>query len=75
MRKTQRKDGSMMSRFGFVGWLASGSVASDFPSFSNWLPNAGMGLRFEVQKRMNARLDFGIADDNIAFYISFNEAF
>jgi hypothetical protein len=75
MRKTPAKDGSMMSRFGIVGWLASGSVASSFPSFSNWLPNAGVGLRFEVQKRMNARFDFGIGDDTSAFYISFNEAF
>jgi len=75
MRKTPRKDGSMMSRFGFVTWIASGSIADDFPNFSNWLPNAGVGLRFEVQKRMNARFDFGIGDDNSAFYISFNEAF
>lgn len=75
MRKKPRKDGNMMSRFGFVTWIASGSIADDFPSFSNWLPNAGVGLRFEVQKRMNARLDFGFGDDTTAFYISFNEAF
>lgn len=75
MRKTPRKDGNMMSRFGFVTWIAAGSIAPDFPSFSDWLPNVGVGLRFEVQKRMNARLDFGIGDDSSAFYISFNEAF
>jgi hypothetical protein len=28
-----------------------------------------------IQKRMNARLDYGIANDASAFYISFNEAF
>jgi len=75
MRKTPRKDGNMMSRFGFVSWIATGSVANNFTELTNWLPNAGVGLRFEVQKRMNARLDFGIGDDTAAFYISFNEAF
>jgi len=75
MRKTPRKDGNMMSRFGFVTWLATGSVANNFTEMSNWLPNAGVGLRFEVQNRMNARFDFGIGDDTSAFYISFNEAF
>lgn len=75
MRKTARKDGTMLSRFGFVTWLATGSIAQDFPNFSDWLPNAGVGLRFEVQKRMNARFDFGIGDDTTAFYISFNESF
>ena len=75
MRKTPRKDGNMMSRFGFVTWLATGSVANNFSEMTNWLPNAGIGLRFEVQKRMNARIDFGIGDDTSALYISFNEAF
>lgn len=75
MRKTPRKDGNMMSRFGFVTWIASGSVANNFTEMNNWLPNAGIGLRFEIQKRMNARFDFGVGDDTNAFYISFNEAF
>ncbi len=75
MRKTARKDGSMMSRFGFVTWLATGSIGDTFGDMTNWLPNGGVGLRFEIQKRMNARLDFGIGDDSTAFYVSFNEAF
>jgi len=75
MRKTARKDGNMMSRFGFVTWIATGTIANNFTEMTNWLPNAGVGLRFEVQKRMNARFDFGIGDDTTAFYISFNEAF
>ena len=75
MRKTPRKDGNMMSRFGFVSWLATGSVADVYAEMTNWLPNAGVGLRFEVQKRMNARFDFGVGNDTSAFYISFNEAF
>lgn len=75
MRKTARKGGNMMSRFGFVTWIATGTIANNFTEMTNWLPNAGVGLRFEVQKRMNARFDFGIGDDTTAFYISFNEAF
>lgn len=75
MRKTPRKDGEMMSRFGYVTWVATGSIADTFGDMTNWLPNAGVGLRFEIQKRMNARFDFGIGNDTAAFYISFNEAF
>jgi hypothetical protein len=65
----------MMSRFGFVTWAATGSVANNYGEMTNWLPNAGVGIRFEVQERMNARFDFGVGDDTNAFYISFNEAF
>lgn len=75
MRKTPRKDGNMMSRFGVVPWLATGSIANKYVDMTNWLPNAGLGLRIEIQKRMNARIDFGIGNDTNAFYISFNEAF
>ena len=75
MRKTPRKNGEMMSRFGFVTWLATGTVANNFTEMTEWLPNGGVGLRFEVQKRMNARIDYGIGNDSSAFYISFNEAF
>ncbi|MDZ7607087.1 MAG: hypothetical protein U5K79_16205 [Cyclobacteriaceae bacterium] len=75
MRKTPRKDGDMMSRFGLAGWLAAGTVMADFGDMRNWLPNAGIGFRFEVQKRMNARIDYGIGNDSNSVYISFNEAF
>jgi hypothetical protein len=75
MRKKPRKDGSMMSRLGFVTWLATGSIGDGFVDMTQWLPNGGVGLRFEIQKRMNARLDFGIGKDTSAIYISFNEAF
>ena len=75
MRKKPRKDGNMMSRWGLVGWLATGSVGDSYLNLKGWLPNGGVGVRFEIQKRMNARIDFGIGDDTNAFYISFNEAF
>ena len=41
------------------------------------LPNAGIGLRIEVQPRMNIRLDFGrnfINKQNL-FYFNITEAF
>ena len=75
MRKKPRKDGRMMSRFGIVTWVATGSIANNYTEMTNWLPNAGVGFRFEVQERMNARFDLGFGDDTTAFYISFNEAF
>jgi hypothetical protein len=75
MRKKPRKDGNMMSRFGAVGWLATGSIGDTFGQLNNWLPNAGIGFRFEIQTRMNVRVDYGFGNDTNALYISFNEAF
>ncbi len=75
MRKRPRKDGNMMSRFGLVTWVGTGTVAPTLREMKHWLPNTGLGIRFEVQKRMNARVDFGIGNDTHAFYVSFNEAF
>jgi hypothetical protein len=34
-----------------------------------------VGMRFEIQKRMNARFDYGFGNDTSAFYMSFNESF
>ena len=41
------------------------------------LPNAGVGLRIEVQPRMNVRLDFGrnFVNKQNLFYINMTEAF
>ena len=75
MRQTPRRNGSYMSRFGFATWLATGSIAENYGGLKNWLPNGGVGIRYEVQPRMNARVDLGIGRNINAFYISFNEAF
>ena len=77
MRKHPRKKDpdNYMSRFGVVGWAGSGSVAPGFFEHRDWIPNYGLGIRFEVQPRMNARIDFGWGDDSSLFYINFNEAF
>lgn len=70
----QKGDGTM-SRHGAVGWLGTGSIAGTFGSFTNWLPNAGFGYRFEVQSRMNVRAEIGFGRQSTGFYVSFNEAF
>ena len=74
-RKTPNGRGDMYGPFGFVVWTGTGSIAADYGEFKNWIPNAGVGLRFEIQKRMNLRIDYGVGANSSAFYISFNEAF
>jgi len=74
-RKTPRSTGEMYGPLGFVVWAGTGSVAPKINQMKNWLPNAGVGLRFELQERMNIRIDYGIGKESSAFYFSFNEAF
>jgi len=69
-----KRDGKL-SRHGGVGWLGTGSIGSDPSDFRKWIPNAGLGYRFEVQPRMNVRAEIGFGKDSMGFYISFNEAF
>ncbi|MCO4294502.1 BamA/TamA family outer membrane protein [Solitalea sp. MAHUQ-68] len=63
------------SKYGAVGWLAVGSIGEDPSEFTHWLPNFGVGFRFEVQPRMNLRLDYGIGKGSSGFYFNFTEAF
>jgi hypothetical protein len=74
MLPSRKKDKSY-SRLGFVAWTGAGSVAESMANLKYWLPNGGFGLRFELQKRMNIRIDYGFGVESSAFYISFNEAF
>lgn len=74
-RKKPNGRGEMYGPFGVVGWLGTGSVTPDWGNFTYWLPNAGVGIRFEIQKRMNLRIDYGFGAGSSAFYFSFNEAF
>lgn len=69
------RKGGELSRHGIVGWLGTGSIGSTITDFTDWLPNAGMGYRFEVQPRMNVRVEVGFGKKTSGFYISFNEAF
>lgn len=74
-RRTMNKQGSLESRWGFATWLGLGAVAPDISSIPGWLPNAGVGIRFETEKRSNVRVDYGVGTNSSAFYVTFYEAF
>lgn len=64
------------SRSGLVAWVGCGSVFHDSESFKHWLPNYGIGYRFEFRNRMNIRFDYGFgAKGENGFMFSINEAF
>jgi outer membrane protein assembly factor BamA len=70
----------LSKRWGAVAFAGTGAVAPDFSSFgkSEWLPGAGLGLRFALSKksRMNLRLDYAWGrDGNRAVYFAVGEAF
>lgn len=67
----------MAERSGFVTWLGFGALAPEFKdSFTkNTLPNIGVGYRFEVQPRLNIRVDFGLGRESNGLYFGFQEAF
>jgi hypothetical protein len=70
-----QKQSGGLSKHGFVAWMGTGSIASDPSMFEDWLPNFGFGYRFEVQPRMNLRIDIGMGRETSGFYFNFNEAF
>jgi surface antigen Omp85-like protein len=78
-KDTPNRFGEMLSPHGMVLWLAGGSINDKPQDFDAWLPNFGVGYRFEAQPRMNIRLDFGFAQEltgwTPAIYFNFNEAF
>ena len=74
-RKRPNKAGNYNSRFGFVAWTGQGVIGPEWTRELNWVPNVGVGLRFEVQPRMNVRIDYGVGNDASSIYFSFNEAF
>ena len=57
-----------------------GAVRATFSSLSrfDWsqtLPNYGAGLRWELKKRVNVRLDYGFGKKTSGFLLNINEAF
>lgn len=64
-------------RHGMVAWAGAGSM-SPHPSEvldGHWLPSVGIGYRFEIKKRMNLRLDYGVGQKSSGFYFQVGEAF
>ena len=63
-------------RNGIAVWVGAGSVFHDSSSFKHWLPNYGIGYRWEYKNRMNVRLDFGLGKSGQnGFIFNINEAF
>ena len=64
-------------RIGCTVWGGAGSVFADFASWrwSHTLPNYGFGLRWELKKRVNIRLDYGFGRKTSGFLLNINEAF
>ena len=73
------RKGGKIGPHGIVAWLGTFSIGPEARDFTDWLPNFGVGYRFEVQPRMNLRLDVGFAQEvdgwQPAIYFNFNEAF
>lgn len=75
LRKKLNKQNNYNSRFGYVTWVGTGSVGSSMNKMKHWLPNAGVGLRAELQPRMNIRADYGWAKGENGIYFTFSEVF
>ncbi len=68
-------------RFGATAWLGGATVFSSLRDLKEkvirpeWLPNGGLGLRFEFKHNVNARIDFGIGRHTCGFVFAIGEAF
>lgn len=64
-------------RVGVTAWVGAGNVFSDVQSFKwdHTLPNYGVGFRWEVKKRLNVRIDYGLGKNTAGLVLNINEAF
>ncbi len=69
--------GRWWDHFGFAAWGGVGLMGPDPFRIEGVLPNAGLGLRIELQPRMNFRLDIGrgFRSDQTLIYFNMTEAF
>lgn len=63
------------SRHGMVFWIGGGTVYSTPQEIKKFLPGMGIGYRYELQPRMNLRIDVGFGTQTMGVYLGFNEAF
>ncbi len=75
-RKFYKRNGEP-SKLGGVAWVGGGSLNKFFGSvnFKNVLPNGGIGLRYELQPRLNVRFDYGMGLEGNLIYFGFAEHF
>lgn len=67
----------IVNHLGFVAWGGCGFIGPNPGKIEGVLPNLGLGLRIEVQPRMNIRFDIGrnmVNKENL-FYFNMTEAF
>ena len=67
----------IINHLGFVVWGGCGFMGPTPGKIEGVLPNYGVGLRIEVQPRMNVRLDLGknTVNKQTLFYFNMTEAF
>lgn len=67
----------IVQHLGFVIWGGCGFMGPTPTKVEGVLPNYGVGLRIEVQPRMNVRLDLGknTVNNQTLFYFNMTEAF
>jgi len=69
-RKTMK-----FSRHGLMFWFGGGTVYREPHEIEKGIFNIGLGYRYELQPRMNLRIDVGFGDESVGVYLGFNEAF
>ncbi|PWJ44816.1 BamA/TamA family outer membrane protein [Sediminitomix flava] len=67
----------LLSKTGFAVWGGMGTIGPSLDELSEILPNYGIGLRIEVQPRMNFRIDVGKnpINNQTLLYFNMTEAF
>lgn len=67
----------MLNHVGYTAWAGCGFMGPNPAKIEGVLPNLGVGLRIEVQPRMNVRLDLGrnMVNKQNLFYFNMTEAF
>lgn len=67
----------MLNHVGYTAWAGCGFMGPNPGKIEGVLPNLGVGLRIEVQPRMNVRLDLGrnMVNKQNLFYFNMTEAF
>lgn len=69
--------GTFWSKLGFVVWGGAGTIGDTPLDWKKWKLNYGIGIRIQIQKNKNFRMDFGREPGvkGILFYMNMTEAF
>ena len=67
----------ILNHIGYTAWAGCGFMGPNPAKIEGVLPNIGVGLRIEIQPRMNVRLDIGrnMVNKQNLFYFNMTEAF